>query len=105
MRRDGVRPGKEDDLLVESVVREELAALELTDRRGEPAECRVGRHSEKDTEGIFVTVTRYWLEEEEDGLDPNVVLAREEPLIKELAARVEARLARSYRVDPVCSHW
>jgi hypothetical protein len=104
----------------QSVCPEEEARLRAAIRavKGEPQhdrfvrfdefECRIGGYGRLGgVEGFSVGLTGYFVGDEDgnDGLDPEVILAREHPLAQEFADELARALGEDYEVRAISDFW
>ena len=66
-----------------------------------------GSHGQNGGQGFCVNFTEYWLGDDEgtDGLDSEVILARDEPLAQQCCDELARILGGAYSVDLICDHW
>lgn len=107
-RADGVDVSGAD----ESNLKKAIAELQNVERdRIGPYEhfaFRIGSSSRPDGgEGYCLTLTEYWLGDDEgnEGLDSEVLLARDESDARQCCDDLVRLLGADYTVDLVCDHW
>lgn len=66
-----------------------------------------GSHRQNGGQGFCVNFTEYWLGDDEgtDGLDPEVILARDAPLVQQCCNELARILGDAYSVELICDHW
>ena len=102
-RTDRREPSEEDKQRVHAAAR----SLQFT------APDRIGPYDEFDiqlsdarglrgVEGIAVLLSRYWISDDEgnNGLDPEVILAREAPMVEQFAQDMESMLSGDFEAVP-----
>ena len=102
-RTDGRPPSAEDDRRVRAAAR----SLQFTrpDRIGPYDEFDLrfgGAHGGDGVQGVSVFLSGYFIGDNEgnDGLDPEVILAREAPVAEQFAEDLERTLGGEFRVNP-----
>jgi hypothetical protein len=109
VRRSDGRPTSEDD---EERIRAAARSLQFARRD------RIGPYDEFDlrfgsvryidgAEGISVGLTAHFLGDDEgnDGLDPEVIIAREEPVAEQFAEDLAKALGDDYCCEAYSGHW
>lgn len=99
----GVRP--EDEASLRAAIRA-VQGESRRDRFGpyDDFEFRIGGYSRLGgVEGLFVGLTAYFVGDE--GLDPEVILARERPRTEQFADELQRALGDEYEVAPYTDHW
>jgi hypothetical protein len=106
-RSDG-RPPSADD---EERVRVASRSLQFTqpDRIGpyDGWDLSFGLASADGIEGLMVGLTGYFIDDDErnDGLDPDVLIAREEPLAEQFAEDLARVLGTDYQCSSYSGYW
>lgn len=102
-RTDREKPSEEDKRRVQAAAK----SLQFTarDRIGPYDEFDLhfgGAHDVGGVEGIAVFLSRYWIGDDEanDGLDPEVIMAREAPVVEQFAQDLERLLGGDFETAP-----
>ncbi len=97
-----------DEVRVKQVARQLVSYK--PDRISEYADfnLRFGGSSALDgSHGIMIGLTEYWLGDDEgnDGLDSEVLIARDTPLAERFAEELQETLGEEFEVEPYCGDW
>ena len=106
-RTDGRPPSAEDERRVQ--VAAKSLQFTRTDRIGlyDEFELRFGTAFGGGMEGLSVGLSGYFVGDDEgnDGLDPEVIIARESPIAEQFAEDLERVLGAEYRAVPYSGNW
>jgi hypothetical protein len=107
-RADRSPPGPEDERRVRAAARS--LQFSRPDRIGpyDHFDFRFGGARRHDgVWGLSVGLSGYFIGDEEgnDGLDAEVIIAREQPLVEQFAEELAVALGEAYEVVPYCGYW
>jgi len=107
-RANGVSTTAVDEALVKHTAKELVFGEQ--DRLSDYADFNLrfgGSRSLEGTEGVMVGLTEYCLGDDDgnDGLEDEVLIARDRPVAEQFAEELQDRLGPDFEVEAYCGHW